>query len=361
MQNIDYSSIPIISLSEVEKAWIGKLYELFKQGKQLRYRELRASLVEKLPYHFQRSDIDKRLVRYGLESISLLGIVAVEKNYETLVKADQIMVAIKDMLIKNPLKDEFKLEEIAKAIDLEEKETSRIFAVLSSYGTFYASAGGSGADSFGYYEFKIGYNDDVFLFYLNFKGVKKLLLADLEKEASQEQSMLFKDFDKPTVVVSDRGLSPVFSERPVGIDHTVGFVLMPFTEDWSDRVYKYIIRDHIESLGLQCLRADNKHGSVIMDDIWRSIHHAAFIVADMTGKNANVMYELGIAHSFGKPTILITQDTQTIPFDHKHLRHYQYHDHVDGADFFAKNFKSAIREIYHKYYPQIQLGNKSLE
>lgn len=61
-----------------------------------------------------------------------------------------------------------------------------------------------------------------------------------------------------------------------------------------------------------------------MEDVWRGINEAGIIVADLTGRNANVFYETGIAHTLGKEVILLTQDRDEKPFDISHLRYIFY-------------------------------------
>jgi len=56
----------------------------------------------------------------------------------------------------------------------------------------------------------------------------------------------------------------------------------------------------------------------IMDDVIKSIDRADLVVADITGNNPNVMYELGISHSLGRPTIVVREDdaeAERTPFD----------------------------------------------
>jgi hypothetical protein len=75
------------------------------------------------------------------------------------------------------------------------------------------------------------------------------------------------------------------------------FVLMPFARQF-DEVYSSI-RTACErpELLLSCSRADDFYGAGhIMEDILKGIIHSEYIVADVTGKNPNVFYELGIAH-----------------------------------------------------------------
>ena len=75
---------------------------------------------------------------------------------------------------------------------------------------------------------------------------------------------------------------------------------MPF-EDNLTRIYDTIVKPAVNSKGLECRRAnDYKTNKEIMKDIWNGICHSQLVVAEMTGFNPNVMYELGISHTVGK-------------------------------------------------------------
>ena len=60
--------------------------------------------------------------------------------------------------------------------------------------------------------------------------------------------------------------------------------------------------------------------NVIMDDIAKSIKKSRFLIADLTGKNANVFYEVGIEHALNKEVLLMTQSIDDVPFDLRHRR-----------------------------------------
>jgi len=102
------------------------------------------------------------------------------------------------------------------------------------------------------------------------------------------------------------------------------FVLMPSAEESAD-VYQ-TIKGIWRGLGLRCLRSDEIfHTREIMCvAICQNIQRAQFIVADVTGKDPNVFYELGIAHTLGKPVILITQRLEDVPFDLRAMFHIHY-------------------------------------
>ncbi len=93
------------------------------------------------------------------------------------------------------------------------------------------------------------------------------------------------------------------------------FVLMPFKPEFDD-IYRYGIKEACEKAGTYAERVDEQifQGS-ILDRIYNQIAKADIIIADMTGRNENVFYEAGYAHALGKPTILLTQHIDDIPFD----------------------------------------------
>jgi hypothetical protein len=98
------------------------------------------------------------------------------------------------------------------------------------------------------------------------------------------------------------------------------FVLMPFKEPFNS-YYDSIIRPAVESVRLSPVRGDSLfRPSPIMGDIWQSIQDAKVLVAELTEKNANVFYELGLAHAIGKPVILISETMDDVPFDLQPLR-----------------------------------------
>lgn len=98
------------------------------------------------------------------------------------------------------------------------------------------------------------------------------------------------------------------------------FVLMPFG-DWFDKYYLEIYVPAIKEAGYEPMRADSlfSTGSV-MEQIWEQINKAKVLLADLTGKNPNVFYELGLSHAKSKPVIFISGNLDDVPFDLRHLR-----------------------------------------
>lgn len=116
------------------------------------------------------------------------------------------------------------------------------------------------------------------------------------------------------------------------------FVLMPFKERFNE-IYKQAIKPTVEEK-FTCLRADEIFSAnVVIQDIQQYIQQAKFLIADLTGRNPNVFYELGLAHAIPKEVILITQNGKDIPFDLRHIRYIIYEDSIAGST----KLKDALR------------------
>jgi len=143
---------------------------------------------------------------------------------------------------------------------------------------------------------------------------------------------------EPTVPAAESGISSPSNLTPKSIpiaDEDKGrtfldtcFVMMPFG-DWSDLYYKDIFSLAIKDAGMEPLRADQLFSTgTVIEQIWEQIQKSKILVADLTGKNANVFYELGLAHADKKPVVFISANIDDVPFDLRHLRViiYDVHD-----------------------------------
>lgn len=143
-------------------------------------------------------------------------------------------------------------------------------------------------------------------------------------------------------------LEPIYRSRNTTVVPKKVAVLMPFMEEWSERIWIKILRPHLASLGLTAVRADDLYGRDVMEDIWSMILDAELVIADITSRNANVFYELGLAHTIGKPVILITQSTSDIPFDLNRYRHVIYEDNLDGYEKLTAGISGSVIDALKK-------------
>jgi nucleoside 2-deoxyribosyltransferase len=106
------------------------------------------------------------------------------------------------------------------------------------------------------------------------------------------------------------------------------FVLMPLSDNFND-IYKFGIKEPSAQLGILAERVDEQiYTEGILERIYRQIDVADIIIADMTGQNPNVFYEVGYAHAKDKLCILLTSNSDDIPFDLKHHRHIVYNNSI---------------------------------
>lgn len=109
-------------------------------------------------------------------------------------------------------------------------------------------------------------------------------------------------------------------DRPSGVRVLEGsshmcFVMMPFGGEF-DVVYYEAIGPAANEAGLTPVRADEVTATgLIAEQIRTAIQNARLCIADVTGANPNVMYEVGMAQSMGKSVVLIAQDIEGLPFD----------------------------------------------
>jgi hypothetical protein len=131
---------------------------------------------------------------------------------------------------------------------------------------------------------------------------------------------------------------PIFHGRGFEADERRSFVLMPFAEKWSDRIWR-LIRGECSLAGFTAIRADDLVGVDILEDVWEGISRAALVIADLTNRNANVFYELGIAHTLGKRVILLTQNLAEMPSDMRRYRCIEYEDNADGYEMLRRGLQ----------------------
>ena len=93
------------------------------------------------------------------------------------------------------------------------------------------------------------------------------------------------------------------------------FIVMPFSLEWSNDVHQALVAA-CKGTSVTPVRGDDVFTPTdILVDIWQSINGADFVIADITGRNPNVLYELGVAHTLAKPVLIISRHAVDIPID----------------------------------------------
>jgi len=126
------------------------------------------------------------------------------------------------------------------------------------------------------------------------------------------------------------------------------FVMQPFAAPHGD-YYEKIFKPAIEKTKLQPVRADAEIFGTgkIIDQVWRGISAAKVLVPELSTRNPNVFYELGLAHALNKPVVLVSSNEPDVPFDLQHIRviYYDVTDPFWGTKLIekvAENILSAL-------------------
>jgi hypothetical protein len=119
------------------------------------------------------------------------------------------------------------------------------------------------------------------------------------------------------------------------------FVLMPFAPAFNN-VYR-LLKSLVEGYAhCECIRADEiARSNRITDDVYDQIQMARFLIADITGQNPNVYYELGVSHALDKEVIVLVQAGSMVSFDIRGIRYLEYSN--DDLDELSKKLREYIR------------------
>ncbi|POF32754.1 hypothetical protein [Roseibium marinum] len=144
--------------------------------------------------------------------------------------------------------------------------------------------------------------------------------------------------------VTQRPAPTVFQLSQNPVNQKLISMMMPFSSDFSLAHSK--IKTAIEAIGYECRRADDfwlhQH---IMQDILELICTSKVVICDLSGKNPNVFYEAGIAHTLGKEVILITRHMEDVPFDLRSLRCITYLNNQEGCEKLALEVVDRLKTI----------------
>ena len=164
-------------------------------------------------------------------------------------------------------------------------------------------------DKFGFPKDKVAEFKTIFFDTLN--------KAKLIEEHNGKQRLLDVSGDVPATP----GSSDVLKKLGKSVTLDAGdscFVMMPFAAPLGN-YYEKVYKPAIEKAGLKPVRADAEIFGTgkIMDQVWSGINAAKVLVAEMTTRNPNVFYELGLAHALKKPVVLVSSNEGDVPFDLK--------------------------------------------
>ncbi|MBY5553001.1 hypothetical protein [Rhizobium leguminosarum] len=128
------------------------------------------------------------------------------------------------------------------------------------------------------------------------------------------------------------------------IDASLISVMMPFDPLLSP-VFETLIAT-AAGMGLRLRRADDMwDNEAVIQDVVSLIDRSRVVIADCTGRNPNVFYEIGIAHTLGREVILIAQSADDVPFDLRHLRYVEYQNSPQGLQLLRGVLENRLADL----------------
>jgi len=180
-----------------------------------------------------------------------------------------------------------------------------------------------------------GINDRLVLNEERWRDVNHLLLRD---EYLNNDTPIY---NRSKIQLSEFLKSNGLRENDLKIDEKLIFILTPFHERYEGDYS--VIREVCASTGFKAYRGDeNYFKSDIFPEMLKLIVKANLIIANINGRNPNVLYELGIAQALDKPVILISKEPDNLPIDIKSKRFLIYKDNDELRELIRKELFNII-------------------
>ena len=164
----------------------------------------------------------------------------------------------------------------------------------------------------------------------------------------------FKITEKPRVIEDSSESKKVITLTPTlfkipdePIRNDCVSVMMPFKKEF-DNVLE-AIKNACSNANMSCHRADDFwKDSLIIQDVFELIYRSSIVIVDFSGKNPNVFYESGIAHTIGKDVIPITQHLDDVPFDLQQHRILPYLNNSEGLKKLTEGLEERLKILKNK-------------
>lgn len=160
-----------------------------------------------------------------------------------------------------------------------------------------------------------------------------------------------------TILKKERSLmkyNPIFKARDLTVDENMVFCVLPFN-DTRLEIFDEVLKPKLEEeFGLTVVRSGNifEPNQNLTETIWTYINQSKFVLADISDKNANVFYELGICHTIGKPVISLCDEESLqqdyegrLPFDVGAINTIFYKNKGNGMEKLFGDIKLNIQSI----------------
>lgn len=169
--------------------------------------------------------------------------------------------------------------------------------------------------------------------------------GDVKSEQINALPPHFRRLFGPDAIGTPVHAQPTIFRVPQGhIENDLVSVMLPFAAEFTP-VFD-ALRQAGQGLRLRVLSANNVwEETEIIQDIFSLIYRSKVVICDFSGRNPNVFYEAGIAHTLGRPVIPIVQHVDDIPFDLRHHRHIVYLNNAEGRQALLQELTPRLRTL----------------
>ncbi|WP_273751803.1 hypothetical protein [Leuconostoc mesenteroides] len=164
---------------------------------------------------------------------------------------------------------------------------------------------------------------------------------------------VFQYLEELTRKKNKMNINPIFKADNLVIDPKMVFCALPFNDSRLE-IFTDIIRPHLESMELNAIKINDVKSITgnIMENIWTYINKSRCVIVDISDRNPNVFYELGICHTVGKDTIIICDEdsfkndyNNQFPFDISGLNTIVYKNRGAGMERLKEELSLVIQAV----------------
>lgn len=206
------------------------------------------------------------------------------------------------------------------------------------------------------------FNDYFHKFVHIFNGNKTLVsrtkviqrLLEVDKVLFKNIGQLRKEIEMSDVGADFMNVNPIFQARNLSVNPDECFYIMHFNDN-RESIFNLLSKNIEEKYGIQLIKSGDKtfnFNKTIMESIWVHINTSPFVIADISDRNPNVFYELGICHTIGKTVIPICDEdsikhdyNDSLPFDIAARPVIIYKNAINKGDELVSRVNSAIDSV----------------
>lgn len=148
-------------------------------------------------------------------------------------------------------------------------------------------------------------------------------------EALDLKRYLTKTSQAPKPSPQEMMVRPIFPGNDFLVQPRTCLVVMPLEAYWSDALWIHL-QQTLRSVGWESYRAHALYSQEVLVDTWQAVNEVEVVLFDLTYKHPDVFYKIGMAHTLGKKSILITQHARDLPPDFQRFPYVVYDNNIHG-------------------------------